>query len=346
MDKGSDLYKKGLSIVVCCHNSAARLTQTLQAIASLKDVQDFPHELIVVDNQSDDGTSQIAAGLIASLRIQNAKVVHEPRLGLSYARKRGVAESSYEYVSFIDDDNWVDEEWVGNVQDIMENIPEIGACGSCNSPAFEREPPIWFHSYARCYALGAQGLEGGGDVTETRGDLYGAGLTVRRTALNELDRQGFKTILTDRTGAALNSGGDSELCMVLRLSGWRLWYEPSLRLKHYIPKERLRWKYLRGLFRGFGVASVGMDPYWYALGAAPERWKQLLYLRWWSQLSIAVKNFVWASIRLVSSTRKEGSAHILVWEQSRGRIQELFRIKSQYDKRFDMVRNAPWRLGA
>lgn len=43
------------------------------------------------------------------------RVVLEPRLGSNLARERGLREARYELVSFIDDDNWVNENWVSTV---------------------------------------------------------------------------------------------------------------------------------------------------------------------------------------------------------------------------------------
>ncbi|MGH7265987.1 MAG: hypothetical protein ACREMB_14255, partial [Candidatus Rokuibacteriota bacterium] len=60
--------------------------------------------------------------------------------------------------------------------------------------------------------------------------------------------------------AWINSGGDAEICFALRLAGWRLWFEPRMRLRHFIQTHRLDWWYLRRLFRGVGASSVGFDP--------------------------------------------------------------------------------------
>src|ERR687886_61147 len=91
--------------------------------------------------------------------------------------------------------------------------------------------------------------------------LHRPGLIVRTSAWHQLIEAGFKPLLIDRTGAQLTTGGDVELCYALRLAGWCLWYEPSLHLQHFMPAGRMRWQYLRALFRSNGAASIRYIPY-------------------------------------------------------------------------------------
>ena len=51
---------KGISIIICCYNSAKRLHETLKHLA-LQQVSDTIHwEVILVNNNSTDATTQIA----------------------------------------------------------------------------------------------------------------------------------------------------------------------------------------------------------------------------------------------------------------------------------------------
>src|SRR5438552_1053990 len=118
----------GVSVVVCCHNSAPRLTATLTHLAVQQVHGDLQWEVIVVDNASTDDTAGVAHDAWPrSLPI--LRVVHECALGLAHARSRGLSEARYEIVSFIDDDNWVDPDWVKVLADVMAQHPDIGACG-------------------------------------------------------------------------------------------------------------------------------------------------------------------------------------------------------------------------
>jgi glycosyltransferase involved in cell wall biosynthesis len=47
---------QGVSIIVCCYNSAERLPETLKHLALLESNEDVNWELIIVDNNSSDTT--------------------------------------------------------------------------------------------------------------------------------------------------------------------------------------------------------------------------------------------------------------------------------------------------
>lgn len=333
----------GVSVVICCHNSSQRLPPTLTHLAAQK-VQDVQWEIIVVDNASSDTTSQVALDFWSVDTQVPLRVVYEPKLGLSYARDRGCLEAKYELISLIDDDNWVCPEWIQLVAETMSQNSQIGACGGANKAVCEVTPPDWFTQHQGCYAVGAQGYSAG-DITVSRGQLWGAGLTVRKAAWQQLRNNGFRPILADRRGSALTAGGDSELCVALRMAGWRLWYEPRLVLHHYLPAQRLQWNYLRRLYQGFGVASVGYDTYYYALQSNPQNFKEKLRQTWlWQTTSILVSLLrKYKKLILLIYFPLEGDSEVLDIEHKTGRLFELLRNYTTFNLSIRQVKNAAWK---
>ena len=120
--------RRGVSVVVCCHNSASRIGPTIAHLAR-QHVHD-EWEVIVVDNGSTDDTATVAErtwrehGSPAPLRI-----LKEPRLGSAFARELGILQSRYEYILFCDDDNWLDPRYLQLAVEIMDDKPDIGALG-------------------------------------------------------------------------------------------------------------------------------------------------------------------------------------------------------------------------
>lgn len=258
----------GVSLIICCHNSAEKLLPTIKHVNDLAVSSDIPWELIIVDNASTDNTYEIANQLLSDPLKNITKIVSEHRLGLKNARLRGIIESQYEFISFIDDDNWICQDWINIVFEIMSSSPEVGACGGGSNPAFDTVVPTWFESVHNGFAVGKQ-CQLTGYVPESRGYLWGAGLTIRRTAWNKLTSRGFRFMLTGRDGNKLTSGEDTELCFALRLCGWSLWYDERLQFVHYIPKERLDLHYLNHLYRAFGDASIILDQYRFFIECKP-----------------------------------------------------------------------------
>lgn len=75
----------------------------LEAVQSVLDEQDVTLELIVVDDGSSDGTSEVVAAL-PSLD-QRITVLHQSNAGQSVARNAGVAAATARFVTFLDSDD-------------------------------------------------------------------------------------------------------------------------------------------------------------------------------------------------------------------------------------------------
>src|SRR5450432_4205638 len=112
MTNESEKPARGVSIVVCCHNSAARLPETLAALAAQKVPAGFPWEVVIVDTASSDDTAATAQRCWPSPPPAPLTIVAEPSPGLSHARLAGLRASRFPIVSLVDDDNWVAPDWI------------------------------------------------------------------------------------------------------------------------------------------------------------------------------------------------------------------------------------------
>jgi glycosyltransferase involved in cell wall biosynthesis len=329
----------GVSVVICCHNSAERLPNTLAHLSAQKVPAGISWEVLVVDNASTDATAEVARQHWPKDTPAPLRIVNEPWPGLSHARQRGFAEATGDIISFIDDDNWVCPEWVATVSDLMTTHVDVGACGGAGEAVAETALPWWFEKFQGDFAVGPQAADAG-DVTWTRGYLWGAGLAIRKAAWSQLIGNGFHSLLTDRQGASLSAGGDTELCFALRSAGWRLWYEPRLRFKHLLPAGRLRWSYLRNLHRGFGASEAVLDAYHIArkggLAKRKGRFLQNVCLR---QMIIETKELLRFRGKLLRAPWQplEGDPDVLDIERLTGKIRELLRTRGTYEQHLPMV---------
>ena len=327
-------FPNGVSVIICAFNAANRITPTLRHLA----VQNAPGvswEVIVVDNASEDETSKVAHEAWVGVTAASLQVLREPKRGYNHAVELGISRSRFNILAHVHDDNWVAEDWIARVANIFQNMPDTGACGGRINAACEIEPPGWFADFAPYYAVGRQ-AEQSCDVTWTRGFLWGAGLCVRRAALENMRRAGFRLLTSGRSsGKRLISGEDSELCHALRLAGWKLWYDDNLCLTHYLPAARLNWKYLRRLVRSYGESSVAHDCY---LDKHPSTWV------WWNELLKAGWELIKENQFLMdffSDDKK--SLDILETEMKMGRFFELIRQHRNYKKRIEALSRAAWR---
>ena len=333
-----------VSVVICCYNSAKRLPSTLDHL-KLQDVpSDLLWEVIVVDNASTDDTAKVALSIWPDEFPAPLRIVREPKLGLSHARKRGISEAQYEIVSFLDDDNWAGPSWIREVSRIMTTHPEVGACGGRTEAVTEINPPFWFSDYLVNYGIGQQSEEAG-DITWSRGWLWGAGLSLRKKAWCELIENGFQPILSGRCGNKISSGEDVEICYAFRLSGWHLYYSDELFLRHFIPAERLTIDYLSNLKFGFGAQTIGFDPYYFYFRHKSKSFKSLLTKTWLWQLLQEIFIVLFIDHCLFKTFTKRSVKNIknrtnLLWHF--GRIIALWKNRNEYNKNIKYFARNKW----
>ena len=252
---------KGISIIICCYNSAKRLPDTLRHIALQQVPAHIPFEVVIVNNASKDTTAETATALWRALgEPAPFRVVDELQPGQTKAREKGIETAQYEYLLFCDDDNWLDKDYVHIAFELMEANPQIGALGGLGIPECEIEPPHWFNTFANNYAVGKQG-ESSGDITVSKEYVNGAGAVFRKSALLNLKKNGFRLYTTGRTNSGTLSGDDNELAYAMILAGYKIWYDERLTFKHFITKERLNYDYLKNLNKGFGISHAVLTPY-------------------------------------------------------------------------------------
>lgn len=238
-----------LSVVICAYNAERRLPAVLDALAAQRLTRGRGWEVIVVDNNSRDGTSAVAERWRGRLPL---RVVREERQGLIRARERGVREASGAVLSFIDDDNIVDASWVEACVAFAGDHPRAGVFGGRVDPIFEdpRSRPADFDErYSAMLALRDLGRQERRLLPPGDDPPCGAGMTGRtevfRRVLLDIGCQ-----LTGRRGRALTAGEDSEIGWLVHRLGWEMWYTPALRMGHVIPPGRLTPEYLERLELG------------------------------------------------------------------------------------------------
>ncbi|TGE23233.1 glycosyltransferase [Hymenobacter metallicola] len=275
--------ERGITVLICTYNSATRIKETLQALSRQQVTPGaFSVEVLLVDNASTDDTSAVASAEFAALNFPFPyQVLYEGRSGKSNALELGFATARYEYVCIVDDDNWLEENYLSLAWEVMESDRQIGALGGIGRPKCEITPPQWFKDFAVIYAADKQAPKQG-DITLHPSYVYGAGCVVRKEAWEKIYRAGFKSMLTGRHGDKLTSGEDNEMCYAFVLAGYKIWYDERLRFQHFIPAKRLTWNYVERIFAGNAESEAALRPYLdyiMALRNASASNKPLIWLR-------------------------------------------------------------------
>jgi len=111
------------SVIVPAFNEEAVLAGCLDALAAQTFVG--PVEVIVVDNASTDGTAALAERC-------GARVVHEPRAGVCFARQRGLEAASGQIVVTTDADTTCPPGWLQEIDGQFRRRPDaVAVAGPC-----------------------------------------------------------------------------------------------------------------------------------------------------------------------------------------------------------------------
>jgi glycosyltransferase involved in cell wall biosynthesis len=319
---------KGVSVIVCCYNSRERLPATLQHLLNQQVPFEFAWEIIVVDNASSDQTREIALSFKSLFEEKCAfSVVSEAVPGLTNARKTGINQARFDHILFCDDDNWLCERYMWECFSAIQKDPQIGACGGRGIPVFETEEPVWFNDFQRPFAVGKAAARTG-FLEQKSGFITGAGMFLNRKAWNNLIEAGFESILSDRKGNDLSSGGDLEICFALRLAGYQIYYLDEVYFEHYIPKERLSIRYLTRLHEGIGKSNVLLSTYEYVINKMDTN-KPFLWLRLLMLLLPQTARVIFSNKQALKA-RMEGVA-------LKAYFTELSKQRNQFDKRVQKI---------
>jgi succinoglycan biosynthesis protein ExoM len=100
-------------------------------------------EIIIIDNDSSESAHNIVDQFKKNYP-HKIEYHSEKTPNISLARNRGILESNYDNIIFIDDDQSLDKEWFLTLNSIWESVdPTISAAITAVPPLFDQEIPEW-----------------------------------------------------------------------------------------------------------------------------------------------------------------------------------------------------------
>ena len=116
-----------LTIVIPVHNREKLIGTTLQSIA---DGQMLPHTLIIVDNNSTDGSMGVCRKFKEKYESGTFHIIiaEEKKAGANAARNKGLSLCTTEWVSFFDSDDLLDQSYVSAVSSIEDDEADCMIC--------------------------------------------------------------------------------------------------------------------------------------------------------------------------------------------------------------------------
>lgn len=240
-----------VSVIIPTHNpDPGRLNRTIDGLRKQQISHPLRWEVILVDNACDTAVEVPEDESRLEIR-----VIREPVLGLTSARSAGFRAAQGALLVMVDDDNVLAPSYIDEAYRLAEELPNCGAFGGKSVAEYEVPPPAWLSEFEGLLAirdLGDQPITSPASIESgyPEHSPIGAGMIVRRSAIESWLVESENSTLTDRKGSKLTSSGDNDIVLHILKSGWQVSYQPSLRLIHLIPASRIQVEYLSRLNRG------------------------------------------------------------------------------------------------
>jgi glycosyltransferase involved in cell wall biosynthesis len=273
----------GISVLVCCYNSAGRLPETLRHLALQEVPHDLNWEIIVINNASTDDTFMVANTEWQQYNISKVgfKVLNDEKPGKNFAFKTGMANAEYDYILTCDDDNWLSPDYIATAYSIMQADNKIGALGGF--AIFEPEQPF----NTELDNLTGYFVNGPQTWVESQHWVYGAGSIYKKDVVVNLFNNGWQQITSGRTGTSLICGEDVEICLAIYLSGYKVIANDELKFKHFVPLKRQTISYITNLSYWLGYSEFLLNSYFTIL-SNDQRNLQTVFTKWMFRLGLSL----------------------------------------------------------
>ncbi len=250
-----------LSVILVNHNSRILLKQAVRSV--IEACKSIEHEIIVVDNNSDDNSLEMLANNFEGLTV----IANEANLGITHAQNQGIQQAAGEYILLLDADTITIKDSVEKMISFMDEHVNAGGMTVRMLSPQGRFMPESIHGLTSTWGAFLKLIGFAKHLSKTR--LYdrnrkdwveefqvseidivnGACMLLRKSALNETG------LLDERFFA---HGASIDLSYRLRLAGFKNYYFPKTYIIKYesLNQEKFSWEYIKYFYGAMFIFAV------------------------------------------------------------------------------------------
>jgi glucosyl-dolichyl phosphate glucuronosyltransferase len=244
-----------ISLIVPTYNRADTLEAALNTFVRQTLDSRF-YEIIVIDNNSTDGTKLVCDKLFRANPDHNLRYHFEPRQGLHYARNRGIVSARGEIAVFGDDDIEAAPQWLESIKNSFEKDRHIGIVGGPIYPIWDGRPPMWIYDYGGEKKHGVFACLNYGEESKyiENEELFGCNFAIRRDIAVEIGGSGPDTFPPDMIH--FSGTGEGGMLKRTRQKGFKVYYDAKASVKHRASVSRCTLGYFVSRYRRWAVESI------------------------------------------------------------------------------------------
>ncbi|HEX2723514.1 MAG TPA: glycosyltransferase [Gemmatimonadaceae bacterium] len=240
-----------VSVVIPTHNRAEILRQTVDTFL----LQTYPGdrwELILVDNDSTDNTSEVLEQIAAA--DSRVRVLSEMRKGAHFARNSGALAAKGSVLYFTDDDMLADPAMLERIVEGFEADSRVASVTGKVLPRWDTEPPVWILEHCRNALLSLNDLGEALIVSDDDPGVFSCHQAVLRGVFFQAG--GFNP---DTNSALYTGDNETGLNIKIRKLGHRFAYVGTAVTQHMIPASRMTQRYVNGRLADQGFCDSYTD---------------------------------------------------------------------------------------
>lgn len=290
-----------ISVAICTYNRERYLPQLFNSI--LKQTLDRSQfEVILINNNSPGNTAELFEAFSNEHPEILTSYAVETNQGLSFARNHAIELAKFPLITFLDDDAFIQEDYLEVCVKAFEAEPKMDALGGKILLHYESIVPAWENKYLNSL-LGYYNLGDDALVFSTKEYPRGSNMTFKTELFKKVG--GFHTGL-GRTDKSMIGGEEKELFDRVYKAKMGVYYEPKAVVFHCVPIERTTSAFIRRQAIGAGMServrtkTVGSGAYfsrclkefflwgasfilWFAFlfQLKPAKGNMIIAFRWW-----------------------------------------------------------------
>jgi glucosyl-dolichyl phosphate glucuronosyltransferase len=268
--------KSIITVAICTYNRERYLPQLFNSIQT--QTIDFSLiEVLLVNNNSPGNTEELGAIFAQNNPNIAYRYFLETKQGLSHARNRCIEEAQGKYITFLDDDAFIQSDYLSLLWEKFEQNESVSAIGGKILLHFESIVPAWESKYLNplmgYYDKGNESFTYDGSNNNYP---RGSNMSFRTAIFEEI---GLFNPQLGRIGGNLLAGEEKDIFnRIFKLKKHQVVYFPELVVFHSVPVERTTRDFIQkqalqtGVSERFRTKNEGQWSYLKRIGIECWKW--------------------------------------------------------------------------
>ena len=237
-------------IIPTCHKDLIK--KSLEYISSLIPSK-FGYEVLIIHNATKDDIASVVDSY--KDKIPNLRYIYEFEEGLMAARHRGAKEAQGSILCYLDDDSFVDKNYLLGIEETFSDNSVVCACGP-NLPLYESKPPAWLKYFWADSPWGAWMVQL--SLMRLKNKVmdiptwfaFGCNMAFRKDVFFYLNGTNPDCMPPEKL--MYTGDGETALSVKLNANGYVARYNPKIKIRHFVSSSRMTETYFvkRAVYQG------------------------------------------------------------------------------------------------